>query len=68
MTPPYPIHSVELREMVDLIDPPYWGLFICDVILEDGRTITGCTVQSDGYAIEYSTLADDADQPLSYVL
>lgn len=68
MTPPYPIHDVELIHQLDLIDPPYWGIWECNVVLEDGRTITGCTVQSDGYAIEYSTLADDADQPLSYIL
>jgi hypothetical protein len=68
MTPPYPIRSVDLIQQLDLLDPPYWGLWECTVILEDGRTIDGCTVQSDGYTMAYDTLRDEMDQPLDYIL
>ena len=68
MTPPYPIHDVELLDVLDIIDPPYWSIFRCNVVLEDGRTITDCEVQSDGYTIAYETLADEQGNPLSYIL
>ncbi len=68
MTPPYPIHDVELIEVLDTIDPPYWSIWLCNVILEDGTTLHDCEVQSDGYTIAYETITDEVGNPLSYIL
>lgn len=58
--------KINLTEEVDLIDDCNWGEWACEYSLDGGRTWHEGNVQSDGEAIAYESLRDEAGNTVEW--
>lgn len=67
-----PTMTTEDKIQIDLIEinqrhDSGWAEWLCNIEFEDGRRLTGCSIESDGHLHARKTLRDDNGNPIPII-